>query len=107
MQLEHLLSEELADTYPIVTSAFLEFTPDAIPNAIDHCMEKGATIIKVLPYFLAAGVHVTRDIPNEISSVCQRNHSLNIEILPHIGSSKMITQLISSIVTKTDNSHGI
>jgi hypothetical protein len=54
LQLESSLRTELADHYPIVTSAFLEFAPQSIPNAIKYCVEKGATNIRVLPYFLAA-----------------------------------------------------
>jgi sirohydrochlorin ferrochelatase len=106
-QLESNLRGELADHYPIVVSAFLEFAPQSIPNAIKHCVEKGATNIRVLPYFLAAGVHVTDDIPAKIKSASEQYSSLKIEILPHLGSSKNITRLIGSMLTPTGTSHAI
>jgi sirohydrochlorin ferrochelatase len=106
-QLEDDLREQLADSYPIVASAFLEFSPNSIPNAINDCIDQGATCVKVLPYFLAAGVHVTRDIPKVINLVRAQHNTLDIEILPHIGSSQKITGLIGSMVTASDNTHGI
>ena len=106
IRLEHELREELAESYPIVVSAFLEFSEQSIPEAIGHCIEKGATSIKVLPYFLAAGVHVTKDIPDEINTARLLYRSINVEILPHIGSSKSITGLIGNMLT-TGNSHAI
>lgn len=107
LQLERSLREELAGHYPIVVSAFLEFAPQSIPNAIKYCVENGATHIRVLPYFLAAGVHVTDDIPTEIKSASEQYSPLKIEILPHLGSSKNITGLISSMLTPIGTSHAI
>ena len=107
LRLGQSLSEELAASFPIVVSAFLEFYPDSIPNAISECIEKGATSIKVLPYFLAAGVHVTDDIPKEISAACESYQSLDIQILPHVGSSKNMTGLINSMLTTAETDHDI
>jgi sirohydrochlorin ferrochelatase len=102
LSLEKNLRLELADSYPIVESAFLEFFPQSIAKAINKCVEEGATTIKVLPYFLAAGVHVTDDIPSEVKLASEHYQSLNVDILPHIGSSEKITSVISSMLTTTE-----
>ena len=47
--------------------AFLGFAEPSIINAIDKCSEIGAENVTVLPYFLSAGVHITRDILSEIN----------------------------------------
>lgn len=107
IQLEHNLREQLATSYPIVASAFLEFSPGSIANAINDCVDQGATQLKVLPYFLAAGVHVTRDIPQEIAQIKQQHETLDIEILPHLGSSENMTGLIGNMLTSTGHTHGI
>ena len=99
INLVHNLREELTHSFPIVVSAFLEFSPQSIAKSIRHCIDNGATSIKVLPYFLAAGVHVTKDIPDEINTVCEAFESIDIQILPHIGSSNNIIGLISHMVT--------
>ncbi len=106
LQLTQTLRKELSQSYPIIASAFLEFSEQSIPEAIGQCIEKGATRIKVLPYFLAAGVHVTKDIPDEISTARLQYRSVEVEILPHIGSSNSICGLIGNMLD-TGNTHGI
>ncbi len=103
------LNDELAQSYPIVNNAFLEFFPQSIADSINKCVEKGATSIKVLPYFLAAGVHVTDDIPKAVHLAASHHQSLEVEILPHIGSSANITGLISKMLTTntTETDHGL
>ena len=39
----------------------------------------------VLPYFLSAGNHVVRDIPEEIGKVLVKWPDKKITLLPHIG----------------------
>jgi precorrin-8X/cobalt-precorrin-8 methylmutase len=43
--------------------AYLQFARPGIMEAIDECMQNGAKRVILVPYFLSAGVHVTRDIP--------------------------------------------
>ena len=106
LQLTQTLGKELSQSYPIVANAFLEFSEQSIPQAIGQCIERGATSIKVLPYFLAAGVHVTRDIPDEVSTARLQYRSVKVEILPHIGSSNSLSGLIGNMLN-TGNTHGI
>ncbi len=63
LELMAQLRTEMQAEYPIIVSAFLEFASPSIPDAIHQCQQQGATAIKVLPYFLAAGKHVNEDIP--------------------------------------------
>lgn len=49
-----------------VNVAYMQYgTPD-IPGTIRNCAERGATRIIIHPYFLSAGMHVTKDIPGMI-----------------------------------------
>lgn len=99
-RLERSLRQQLADHFPIVESAFLTFEEQSIDNAVVKCVEQGATSIKVLPYFLAAGVHVSQDIPDAVQLACKKHYALSVEILPHLGSSQRITSLISHLTTE-------
>jgi sirohydrochlorin ferrochelatase len=47
-----------------------------------------------LPYFLSAGVHITRDIPNEISEASQNTPGLEIQIANYFGSRDEIAELL-------------
>ena len=48
--------------FEVVMSAFLEFAKPSITEAIAKCAVIGATEVTLLPYFLTAGVHITKDI---------------------------------------------
>lgn len=81
--------------YDIVSHAFLEFADPDIVSGINQCVESGATEVTVVPYFLAAGSHVVRDIPAELSS-CRKNHpELTVNLSPHFG---IINSIAKNIV---------
>jgi len=77
-----------------VMPAFLEFAPPSIPEAIKKCSEIGAAKVTILPYFLSAGVHITRDIPNEISEASQNTPDLDIQIANYFGSRDEIAEIL-------------
>ncbi|WP_416696249.1 sirohydrochlorin chelatase [Candidatus Pseudothioglobus sp. Uisw_050_01] len=77
-----------------VMPAFLEFASPSITEAIKECTEVGATKVTILPYFLSAGVHITRDIPNEISEASQNNPDLDIQIANYFGSRDEIAEIL-------------
>jgi len=89
------VSQTQSNGYDIVIHAFLEFAEPDIANGINQCVESGATEVTVVPYFLAAGSHVVRDIPTELSS-CRKNHpELTINLSQHFG---VINSIAKSIV---------
>jgi len=77
-----------------VMPAFLEFASPSIPEAIKKCSEIGAAKVTILPYFLSAGVHITRDIPNEISEAFQNTPGLDIQIANYFGSRDEIAEIL-------------
>lgn len=58
------LAEELAKRVPhsIAVAAFLELAEPDIDTGAAQCVESGARRIVLLPHFLAAGIHVQRDL---------------------------------------------
>ena len=77
-----------------VMPAFLEFASPSIPEAIKKCTELGVTKVTILPYFLSAGVHITRDIPNEITEASEGNPGLEIKVANYFGSRDEIAQIL-------------
>ena len=92
------LSEKISTLEPKefdkVMPAFLEFTSPSIPEAIKECSRLGATKVTILPYFLSAGVHITRDIPNEITEASEGNPGLKINVADYFGSRDEIAQIL-------------
>lgn len=94
LELMNSLQHKIKDEYPIIESSFLEFASPSIPKAIELCIQQGATQIKVLPYFLSAGKHVHKDIPQEAERAAMNNENISVEVLPHLGSSQMMVELL-------------
>ena len=88
------LKKSAGKQYQIVEAGFLEIARPSIPEAIECCIESGATSVIVVPYFLAAGRHVVEDIPQIVRPVGERHPHVSIRISEHIGMSNSMPRLI-------------
>jgi sirohydrochlorin ferrochelatase len=53
----------------IAEAAFLEIAEPDLPRAVAALVQRGASRIVVLPYFLAPGRHAERDLPRIIEEI--------------------------------------
>ncbi len=84
----------LQHDYDAVGSAFLELAEPLIPQGIQDAIAKGASEVVVLPYFLSAGRHVSKDVPAEVSRVREEYPQVKIRIAPYLGSAAGIAELL-------------
>ncbi|MFT7184789.1 MAG: sirohydrochlorin ferrochelatase [Pseudohongiellaceae bacterium] len=75
--------------------AFLELASPSIDVALSDCFNRGVKEVVVLPYFLSGGNHVMNDIPQEVHSVLDKWPDKTITVLPHIGASEAMVNLIT------------
>ena len=61
-----------------VILAFLQFNHPNLSEAIDQAVAEGMKRIVVVPFFLVAGVHVRKDIPEEIEQARLRHPVVQI-----------------------------
>lgn len=88
----------LVDTqYDIVKTAFLEFAQPSLEESIISSVKEGVKHIAVLPYFLASGNHVTRDIPTIVAQMTIMYPEVKIELKEHLGSATGMATLLSSM----------
>lgn len=92
------IAQKMGADFPIVKTGFLELAEPLIPDAIELCIQQGATDVCVVPYFLSAGRHVQQDVPAEVDKAQQANAHIAMEVLPHIGGSAMMLNLIHDSV---------
>lgn len=59
--------------FSIVEPAHMELAEPSIATAFARCVEQGAEMIVVYPYFLLPGQHWDRDIP-QLSAAAAKNH---------------------------------
>lgn len=96
--LAKVISEVMKNEYPIVEAGFLELAAPLIPDAIDRCIQQGATDVCVVPYFLSAGRHVQEDVPAEVDKARAIHKDIPMTVLPHIGGAAMMVDLIQDTV---------
>jgi len=81
-----------------IECAFLELSPPTIPDGLERLIERGATHVMVLPYFLAAGRHVAEDIPEQVNATRVKHPDVHIEIAPYLGTSEAMPRLLLTML---------
>jgi sirohydrochlorin cobaltochelatase len=77
--------------------AYLERAEPELPTAIEHAVQAGAEIIRVIPLFLSSRGHVLRDVGPQVSQARQQ-HDLPIELMPAIGEMAEFADMLRLVV---------
>ncbi|OQX07118.1 MAG: cobalamin biosynthesis protein CbiX [Thiothrix lacustris] len=88
------VGEQSGADYAYVGSAFLELAEPSIPEGIQQCIEQGATVITIMPFFLSAGRHVVTDVPELVQAKQRENPQVMIRMAPYLGVSGLMPSLI-------------
>ena len=94
----------LGEHYAHVMTAFLEFTNPILEESILSCIKKDVNEIIILPYFLASGNHVTRDIPEVVAKIQASNPNVKMILKEHIGSASGIATLLVDMAVNSNKS---
>jgi sirohydrochlorin ferrochelatase len=71
--------------YDIVEPAHMELAEPSIAAAFSRCVERGATRIIVVPYFLGPGKHWDQDIPNLTAGAAHKHPGVTHQVAEPIG----------------------
>jgi sirohydrochlorin ferrochelatase len=88
--------------YAFVMTAFLEFSAPSLEESMLSCIDKGMSEIVILPYFLASGNHVTRDIPEAVQKIQASHPHVKITLKEHVGSSPGMVDLLSDMALSSN-----
>lgn len=88
------LGDRAVPPYSEVAAAFLELTEPTIDQAIVAAVDRGASEVIVLPYLLAAGRHVVKDIPEQVEKARAACPQVSIEIRPYLGSADSLVDVL-------------
>lgn len=83
--------------YDTVITSFLEFASPSLEESLVDCISEGVSEIVILPYFLASGNHVSRDIPEVIQKVQDGHTQVKISLKEHLGSAAGMVGLLSEM----------
>jgi precorrin-8X/cobalt-precorrin-8 methylmutase len=77
-----------------VRVAYMEFAEPSIPEALDSEARRGVKKIIIHPFFLNAGVHVTKDIPEMISDAETRHPGVEFVYTEPLGVHEKLVQVV-------------
>jgi sirohydrochlorin ferrochelatase len=86
--------------FDLVEHAFLELTAPKVADGMTTLIEKGATEVVILPYFLAAGFHVVDDLPVFLDSAQAKYPNVKFSLLKHLGAADLMPNWI---IQQTDS----
>lgn len=71
--------------HTVVETSYLSLTPPPFEDAVEKCLEAGASKISVIPYMLSQGAHVLKDIPEMIRLESEKHPGLNFVYGDYLG----------------------
>jgi sirohydrochlorin ferrochelatase len=91
-------------TYPVVEISYLELAVPDISTGGAACVARGATIVKMLPYFLSAGAHVTDDLRQFQHDLSERFPNVRFELCPPLGLHPLMIEIVLARLNEGDKS---
>lgn len=86
--------------YPIVEIAYLELANPDIPAGGARCVERGATSVRMLPYFLSPGAHVGEDLEHFRQELSQRYPEVDFTLCPPLGIHPLMVEIVLDRLTQ-------
>ncbi len=80
--------------YEIVEPSFLELADPDIATAGARCVERGARRVLMIPYFLASGVHLVRDLTAARDALQAAHPGVAFLLGPPLGPHALLEQLV-------------
>ena len=82
----------------IIEYAFLQYAQPTVDDALDSCIRQGAKEIVIVPFFMQAGAHVTRDIPVFLEKARTQHPECIIRSTDYVGAHPLMTQIVMDLV---------
>ncbi len=87
--------------FEMVEPSFLEIATPDIHTAGKTCVEKGATNVLMVPYFLAAGIHVQEDLTKAKGLLSQEYPNVTFQLAQPLGRHPSMVDLVMERITET------
>ncbi|MCA9076617.1 MAG: CbiX/SirB N-terminal domain-containing protein [Planctomycetaceae bacterium] len=97
------LAEMIAEKRPeaIVEHAYLELAEPTIPAGLETCVQRGAEEVRMLPWFLSAGSHVTRDLEADRLRFQEKHPTIDCILCPPLGLHPLMVELVLARVEES------
>ncbi len=89
------LKQELGEQ--TVTLAYMEMAEPDLMTVIERSFSQGIRHFSILPLFMAAGGHVSTDIPHQATQAMAAHPEITLDLLPPAGEHPQVIAAISRI----------
>jgi sirohydrochlorin ferrochelatase len=90
--------------YSIIVPSYLELAEPSIPEGTRQCVDAGADHVLMMPYFLSAGSHVTRDLERFRNKASAEFKSVKFDLCPPLGLHPLMLQIVKDRLSEGGNS---
>jgi sirohydrochlorin ferrochelatase len=80
--------------FEIVEIAYLELAEPDIPAGAAKCVERGATEVRMLPYFLSMGRHVAEDLDAYRQDFAAKYSNVKFTLCPPLGLHAKVVEVV-------------
>lgn len=80
--------------YHTVQASFLELAGPSIEEGGVQCVEKGAGLVIMLPFFLSAGIHVRRDLAEIRDALANKFPEVKFQLAEPMGRHPLLLDVI-------------
>ena len=100
------LAEEMRkrDRFPLIGTAYLELAEPNIADGGATLVDRGATTVTMLPYFLSPGVHVRKDLIEARTELATRFPAVEFRLAPHLGRHPLMARIVEERAQQIEES---
>ena len=90
------VAEEVARVggFDLVEAAFLEQAAPDLAAGVDRLVQRGASRIVVIPYFLTLGIHLQRDLPRIVERISSIHTGVEIQVTPPLDGHPALVRIL-------------
>ena len=87
-----MVEKKVTDVH--IEHAYMEFSDKTIEKGIEFLVGKGASEIKIVPYFLFEGIHLKEDIPDIVNECMQSYPDVRVVMGQTLGVDERLADII-------------
>ena len=84
---------------PLVEAAHMELAEPSIGAAFDRCVERGAKLVVVFPYFLLPGRHWQSDIPRLVADAAKKHPGIRFLVTAPLALHPLMLSIIGDRIS--------
>lgn len=93
-QLAEMVSSRKPAGFDIVEVGFLELAEPSIPAGFATCVERGASEVRIVPYFLSMGVHMAGDLAELKEQFARDYPEVAVDVRPPLGLHEKVVDVV-------------